>query len=403
MSAAVEFPIYLFIFLVFVNRYAFGMYLRFVAKGRFDRKVSGYEPVVEVIVPMYNEGPSIAKTIEAFAALDYPPDKLTVTIIDDCSTDGSYEHAVRAARRHPCVSVYRNPSNVGKRIGIAHAVRRSRAEIIVSVDSDVLVDRRAVRELVARFSAPDIAAVGGRVHVSNANDNWLSRMQTIKYHFGQEWLKNVERYAQSVMCLSGCLTAYRRRVLLELEPILEHRNVLGVPIKYGEDRFLTRQIVKAGYRTVMTLDAQCFTKAPTKLGGYFKQQLRWKRSNIVDIAGSLSHAWRLHPLVGVHFLSLGLLLFVYPFVVAYHVVDGSFASLIFLHLLVLALLGVIYRLAPSTRALPPHLRVHPVWFLPMAVLMPAAYLILTPLALFTLDSSSWETRAPAPAPSGGAK
>jgi hypothetical protein len=42
--------------------------------------------------------------------------------------------------------------------------------------------------------------------------------------------------------------------------------------------------------------------------------------------------------------------------------------------------------------LPPWLRVHPIWFLPMAVLMPVAYLLLTPLGLFTLDSSSWETR-----------
>ena len=44
------------------------------------------------------------------------------------------------------------------------------------------------------------------------------------------------------------------------------------------------------------------------------------------------------------------------------------------------------------RALPPWLRVHPIAFLPMAVLMPVAYLLLTPLGLFTLDSSSWETR-----------
>ena len=84
------------------------------------------------------------------------------------------------------------------------------------------------------------------------------------------------------MCLSGCLTAYRRHVLIELEPILENRNILGVPIKYGEDRFLTHQIVKRGYQTRMTMDAMCFTKAPTTLRGYFNQQLRWKRSNIVD-------------------------------------------------------------------------------------------------------------------------
>ena len=48
--------------------------------------------------------------------------------------------------------------------------------------------------------------------------------------------------------------------------------------------------------------------------------------------------------------------------------------------------------APSVRRLPPGLRVHPLAFLPMAVLMPVAYLVLTPLGAFTLDTSSWETR-----------
>ena len=31
--------------------------------------------------------------------------------------------------------------------------------------------------------------------------------------------------------------AYRRTVLIQLEPILEDRNILGVPIKYGETVF----------------------------------------------------------------------------------------------------------------------------------------------------------------------
>jgi cellulose synthase/poly-beta-1,6-N-acetylglucosamine synthase-like glycosyltransferase len=281
---------------------------------------------------------------------------------------------------------------MGKRKGINHAVRESKAEIIVSVDSDVIVYPTALRELVARFTGPEVAAVGGRIHVSNPNDNWLSKLQTIKYYFGQEHLKNLERSLRSVMCLSGCLTAYRRHVLIQLEPILEDRNILGIPIKYGEDRFLTRQIVKAGYRTVMTMDAMCFTKAPTDLKGYFSQQLRWKRSNIVDFACGLGHAWHLHPLLCVQYLSMLLLLLVYPFVIAAHVLSGQFFDLVQFHLALIALFGCIYYFAPSTRRLPPWLRVHPIAFLPMAVLMPVAYLLLTPLGLFTLDAASWETR-----------
>ncbi len=394
------FPIYLFIFIVFFNRYVFGLYLTLVRRGKVDETIAGYEPTVTVVVTLYNEGRSIYDTIKSLVRLDYPAHKLWVTVVDDCSTDDSYEHACRAAREHANVRVLRNPYNMGKRKGINHAVREASSEIIVSVDSDVIIYPTALRELVARFVSPDIAAVGGRVHVSNPNENWLTKLQTIKYYFGQEHLKNLERGLRSVMCLSGCLTAYRRSVLMELEPILENRNLLGVPIKYGEDRFLTHQIVKHGYRTVMTMKAMCFTKAATTLRGYFNQQLRWKRSNIVDFIVGLGHAWTLHPLLCLQYLSMLLLLLVYPFVIILNVQSGDFWELATFHVLVIGGFSMVYYFAPSVRALPPWLRVHPIAFMPMAVLMPVAYLLLTPLGLFTLDSSSWETRGHGGAPAG---
>ncbi len=384
--------IHMFILIVFLNRYVFGLYLRIVRRRKVDERIENYEPTITVVIPLFNEGRSIYDTIASIVALEYPRDKLTVTVVDDCSTDDSFQWASEAARVFPNVRVIQNPHNMGKRKGINHAVRLATSEIIVSVDSDVIVYPTALRELVARFTSPDVAAVGGRVHISNPNDNWLSKLQTIKYYFGQEHLKNLERSLDSVMCLSGCLTAYRRHVLIELEPMLEDRNILGIPIKYGEDRFLTHQIVKAGYRTKMTMDAICFTKAPTTLRGYFNQQLRWKRSNVVDFIIGIGHAWRLHPLLCLHYLSLLALLVVYPVVIAFHVARGEFLPLVTFHLALVAMFGLLYHLAPSVRRLPPWLRVHPIAFLPMAILMPVAYLLLTPLGMFTLDSASWETR-----------
>jgi hypothetical protein len=46
--------------------------------------------------------------------------------------------------------------------------------------------------------------------------------------------------------------------------------------------------------------------------------------------------------------------------------------------------------------------VGPLSFIPLSLLMPVTYALLTPLALFTLDTASWETRnheetAPEPA------
>jgi cellulose synthase/poly-beta-1,6-N-acetylglucosamine synthase-like glycosyltransferase len=385
------FPVCLLVLLVFINRYVGGMFLKRLRGEDFDRTADGYEPHVQVVIPLFNEGEGIYRTIRSLLEQEYPKAKLRIIVVDDCSTDDSYTWAKKAETECPGrVQAIKNPYNMGKRRGINNAVRHATAEIIVSVDSDVIVEKNAVRRLIARFTSPELAAVGGRVCVSNPHENILTRMQTIKYYFGYEYLKNLERYFQSVMCLSGCLTAYRRHVLIELEPVLEDRNLFGVPIKYGEDRFLTRQIVKAGYKTTLTLDAICWTVAPNTLTKYFAQQLRWRRSNLVDFLCGISHAWRLHPIVAVHYLSLAGMLVSYPLVIAGNLAFGSFYDLAFFNLSILSLFALMYWI--DTRHLPEEQRVHPIWFLPMAVLMPVTYLVYTPLALFTLDSSSWETR-----------
>lgn len=384
------FPIHLVILTVLMNRYVLGAVLKRLRGAHVDPVQPDLEPKVAVIVPLYNEGEGIRSTIRSLLRLDYPKEKLQIVIVDDCSTDDGYLAARQEAEGHPNVLVLQLPSNQGKRRAIIHGTHATDAEIVVTVDSDVEVDSRAIRELVTRFSDPRIAAVGGRTYVKNRYANWLTRMIEVKFYFAQEWLKDLERSFRSVLCLSGCLTAYRRNVLLELEPILENRNVLGVPIKYGEDRFLCRQIVKAGYQTIFTTKAFCFTSAPSNLRGYFSQQLRWRRSNLIDLFCGLSHAWKLHPIVGLHYISLLALLLAYPVKVVDDIANDRFLSLVTLHFLLVAVLCCIYWF--ETRHLPDDRRVEPGWFLCMAVLMPVSYLVLTPLALFTLDSGSWETR-----------
>jgi cellulose synthase/poly-beta-1,6-N-acetylglucosamine synthase-like glycosyltransferase len=388
------FPIHLLFIVVLMNRYILGPLLRRLRVKQFDRVDDTFLPRVAIVIPLFNEGRGIFHAVRSLLEQDYPAHLLQIVVVDDCSKDDSFAWALKAAEGHPNVMVMRNPENLGKRKGINRGVKAAvEAEIIVSVDSDVIVDKSAVRQLVRRFTHPRIAAVGGRTYVTNRHQNWMTRMIEIKFHFAQEWLKDLERSFRQVMCLSGCLTAYRRHVLLELEPILEARSIAGIPIKYGEDRFLTRQIVKHGYETVYTLDAFCFTAAPATLAGYFSQQLRWRRSNLVDLLGGLSHAWRLHPVVTVHYVSQLALLLSYPLVILHNVLNGEFWDILAFHFLVIGMLGVIYRW--ETRHLPEDRKVHGASFLPMALLMPVTYALFTPLALMTLDSGSWETRGSA--------
>jgi cellulose synthase/poly-beta-1,6-N-acetylglucosamine synthase-like glycosyltransferase len=376
---------------VFVNRYVAGIILRLARGKKWDEARDDYEPTVTAVIPMFNEGAAIKETLQSLLDSDYPHAKLRVICVDDCSTDDSYEHAREVAKKSGGrLKILRNRANLGKRRSIIRATREADSEIIVSVDSDVVVDTNAVRQLMRRFTDDRIAAVGGWVDVRNKQDNWLTRMQVVKYWYSYYFMKNLEWGFRRVMCLSGCLTAYRRKVLVELEPVLEQRSVLGVPIKYGEDRFLTRQIVKAGYMTTMTLDARCRTFVPSTLSGYFSQQLRWRRSNIVDYAGGFSHVWRLNPVLAIHFFSLFALLLVYPIAVVRMLAAHKFFPALVLHTEAVVFFGLLYRW--RVRKLAAEERVGPLAFIPLSLLMPVTYALLTPLALFTLDTGSWETR-----------
>jgi len=386
----------LLVLIVFTNRYVFGSLLR-VADRRTEASYNVDPPEwpsVAIIVPVFCEGESVLQTAASFAALDYPRDKLQIVFVDDVSTDDTYEHLQEACRRYPWMKLIQNPHNMGKRLGIKNAVLDIDTDLVMSVDSDVIVDANVVRELTRHMYSTGSDAVGGCVFVSNADETWLTRMQAVKYWIGYQFLKNVENAYSHVMCLSGCLTLYKREAMIAVDKDVESRTFLGDEVKYGEDRFLTRKIVERGYKTRLCFSARCFTKAPTNMGAYLNQQLRWRRSNMIDLLTAIPHLYKFNLFVLIHYLSMGTLLFFYPIFLLVKCMEMQFVMPMLWHALLVTIFAVCYEFNKHT--LPAFAQANGLWFLVMAAVFPVVYLTMTPLGLFTLGTTSWETR-------GGAK
>lgn len=388
----VEWMFAILILIVFTNRYVFGTLLRIWDKRNASDFAGDPDvwPSVAIVVPVYNEGSHVLQTAKSFSRLQYPADKLSIVFVDDCSTDGTYDYLLQISQTWNWMKVRRNSHNMGKRLGIKEAVLDLETELILSVDSDVIVEPNALANLVRHMKATNVDAVGGCVFVSNANETWLAKMQAVKYWVGYMFLKNIENAFDHVMCLSGCLTLYKRSALLAVDKDVETRTFLGDDVKYGEDRFLTRKLVERGFKTRLCFNARCYTKAPPKMSGYLSQQLRWRRSNSIDFITALPHLHKFHPLVLVHYVSISLLLFFYPLFLVAQVMRLGFVLPMIEHALLVTVFAVAYEF--YKHKLPKFAQTSGLWFLAIVVVFPVMYLTMTPLGLATLGTTAWETR-----------
>jgi hyaluronan synthase len=108
-------------------------------------------PRLSVIIPAYNEGMMVERSIASVANAHYPRDRLEIIAVDDGSKDDTWHYIERAALRFPdIVFPVRLASNRGKRGALADGFRLAKGEIIVTVDSDSLISPRPFSPLPVR-------------------------------------------------------------------------------------------------------------------------------------------------------------------------------------------------------------------------------------------------------------
>ncbi len=108
---------------------------------------------VSAVLAAYNEGPTVARVVEALRAA--VPGLLEIFVVDDGSTDDTSDRA-RAAG----AEVIRLPSNRGKGYALRAGFEAARGELLLTIDADGQDDPAEVRRLFAALE-PDVAMVIG--------------------------------------------------------------------------------------------------------------------------------------------------------------------------------------------------------------------------------------------------
>lgn len=249
-------------------------------------------PMLTVIIPAYNEGAMVEKSIDSVASAHYPRHRLEIIAVDDGSQDDTWRYILRAAARYPnLVKPMRFDRNRGKRAALAEGFRSARGDILVTIDSDSVIEAHTLLAIVSPFRNRQVGAVAGRVDVYNRDAGILPRMLHVAYALSFDFLRAVQSTYGTVYCCPGALSAYRASVVRKVLDRWTEQLFLGSPCTYGEDRALTNFILAENYATVYQRTAVVRTVVPTTYRKLCKMLLRWDRSYVREELRLLCLIW----------------------------------------------------------------------------------------------------------------
>ncbi len=170
----------------------------------------------------------------------------------------------------------------GKREGLYSGfkllMQDSDIEVIMTTDSDTILDPMAITELAFASIGDHIGAVAGQILIWNTSKSLLTHIISYRYWFSFNLERSCESYWQTVLCIAGPMGCYKVHVLKEILDEWFNQKFLGQNCTFGDDRHLTNRILKAGKKVIYTEYAIGYTDTPPEYGRYYKQQTRWSKS-----------------------------------------------------------------------------------------------------------------------------
>lgn len=369
--------------------------------GAFYRPVkidANYTPGVTILVPCFNEETWIRRTILSAMDQFYPPDKLEVIVIDDCSTDHSVERIREtieeiqtkegpetAERIHYIVQ----PVNQGKREALVVGAKEAKHELVLFVDSDSFLNPYAIRNIVQPFKDARCGGVSGRTDVANTYTNSLTKMQSVRYYIAFRIMKAAEGLFDAVTCLSGPLSCYRKDLVLRYADDWLNQRFLGHKATFGDDRAMTNFILRH-HRTDYQDTAICYTIVPNDYDVFLKQQMRWKRSWLRESLVASTFMWRKEPFMSVMFYMGVLVPIIAPFIVCYNLIYIPIMHRVFPFTFILGM----FLMAGLMSACQLFLRRSTTWLYGIWFCLYYEMVLLwqMPIAWFTFWKSTWGTR-----------
>jgi cellulose synthase/poly-beta-1,6-N-acetylglucosamine synthase-like glycosyltransferase len=210
-------------------------------------------PGVSLIIPAYDEEQVIERKIANARALDYPAECLEIVV----ASDGSSDRTAELARDAGADKVLELPRG-GKVAALNHAVRESKASMLVFSDANSFWRPDALRRLVERFSDERVGYACGQVRFEGGEGG----NQEGLYWRYEMAVRSRETRLAGITAGNGAIYAVRREAYIELDP------------SRGQDIGFPYELTKRGWRAVYEAGAIAEEKMAPTVEGEFRRKRR---------------------------------------------------------------------------------------------------------------------------------
>lgn len=265
---------------------------------------------ISLIVPAYNEGPTIVEASRSLLTLQYPD--YEILIVNDGSTDHTLQRLIDGfelerseriptspvptaevrglyrSRRHPNLWVL-NKANGGKADALNAGLNYCRTPLFCAMDADTLLEPEALMRIVRPFlEDASTAAVGGIIRIVNdcrvragiveevrLPRSILARFQVIEYLRAFLASRLGWNAIKSTLIISGAFGVFRRSTVAEAGGFATDTVGEDMELVVRLHRFLREQ--RRPYQISYVPDPVAWTECPETLKTLQRQRDRWQR------------------------------------------------------------------------------------------------------------------------------
>lgn len=226
-------------------------------------------PSVTVLIPSYNSASTLPACLSSVLALNYPR-PIEVVVIDDGSKDNTQE----ILKSFPGVRVVLNSPNIGKAKSLNAAIKKSKSDLIVCIDSDTYPNPNVLLDCIPQFfKSSSVGAVAPFITVANAK-TWVQKMQEIEYYSGFGFYSQIAAKLDGLYVAPGPLTIFSRAALVKIGGFDEDN--------LTEDMEIALRLHAYGY-SIGYAPSQVPTEVPSTVKSWYRQRLRWYRGTIFNV------------------------------------------------------------------------------------------------------------------------